>query len=243
MQRITRTELTAPTEAKLAELTQEVVAALNPREKAASRWKSKPKAAFDEIRTALETMAHGRSRCMYCEDGQGTDIDHFRPKADYPDHAFSWPNYLLACSYCNSNLKRNQFPTDARGAPLLIDPSVDDPAQHLEFLSTTGEFTALTPKGEASIQVFGLNDEKLPRKLPQGRRDALIGLVSLLYHYDSLVGTDDEQAAEIRVTTCRYPFGAVRLWLVDVAHRTNGSKVLGEKVVALVQRHEVAKWP
>ncbi|NOY25886.1 MAG: HNH endonuclease, partial [Oligoflexia bacterium] len=104
-------------------------------------------------------MASGRARCMYCEDSLGTDIDHFRPKADFPQRAFAWPNYLLACSHCNSNLKRNAFPIDGNGDPLLLDPSADNPAEHLLFSPSTGEFVSVGAKGQESIRVFGLNDD------------------------------------------------------------------------------------
>ena len=119
MRRLVRTSLSQATLDKLSDLTGEVVNSPDPKTKAGTRWKSKPKGVFDEVRMALERMAHGRARCMYCEESLGTDIDHFWPKATYPARTFSWPNYLLACSHCNSNLKRNEFPLDGAGQPLL----------------------------------------------------------------------------------------------------------------------------
>ena len=242
MQRLTRKALDAPTLQKLADLTREVVSAPNPRAKAQTRWSSKPEATFSVVRSALEKMASGRSRCMYCEDSLGTDIDHFWPKADHPHRAFSWPNYLLACSHCNSNLKRDQFPRDAGGSPLLIDPTVDDPAQHLTFEHRTGEFKAIGPKGAESIRVFGLNDDTVPRKLPRGRRQALLGLGALLGEYDRVVANDPARATELREAVCEHPFGAVLFWLIDVAQRRAGAMVLGPDVVDLVNRHGVATW-
>ena len=242
MQRITRTALNAPTLQRLAKLTQEVVSAPNPRAKAHVYWRMKPRATFEVVRSALENMASGRSRCMYCEDSLGTDIDHFWPKGTYPARTFEWTNYLLACSHCNSNLKRTQFPTDATGAPLLLDPTVDDPAQHLTFVPRTGEFNANGPKGTESIRVFGLNDDTVPRKLPRGRRQALLGLVGLLREYDRAVQGDPGRAAELREAVCEHPFGAVLFWLIDVAQRPVGAAVLGAEVVGLVQRHGVATW-
>ena len=64
--------------------------------KAERLWKNKRGAAWDEIRETLRAMASGRQRCMYCEDSEGTDIEHFYPKATYPQYAFDWDNYLLA---------------------------------------------------------------------------------------------------------------------------------------------------
>jgi uncharacterized protein (TIGR02646 family) len=242
MQRITRTALNAPTLLKLADLTQEVVSAPDPQAKAQARWSSKPEETFLVVRSVLHRMAPGRSRCMYCEDSLGTDIEHFWPKGTYPARTFEWTNYLLACSHCNSNLKRDQFPTDATGTPLLIDPTADDPTQHLTFVPSTGQFVAKGPKGPESIRVFGLNDDVVPRKLPRGRRQALLALLGLLRDYDRVVANDPARAAELREAVCEHPFGAVLFWLIEVAQRRAGATVLGQDVVDLVQRHGVATW-
>ena len=89
---------------------------------ARAAWRS----ARDEkrgIRDHLVKMAPGVQRCMYCGDSLGTDIDHFEPIREFPAGTFVWRNHLLACSYCNSNAKRDLFPRDAAGTPLLIDPT------------------------------------------------------------------------------------------------------------------------
>jgi hypothetical protein len=100
---------------------------------------------------------------MYCGDSLGTDIDHFEPIREFPAGTFVWPNHLLACSYCNSNAKRDLFPRDELGSSLLIDPTRDDPAEHLRLILRTGVYRPLTPKGTESIRVFGLNRADLTR--------------------------------------------------------------------------------
>jgi hypothetical protein len=121
-------------------------------------------------------MAHGAERCMYCLDNYGTDIDHFQPIAVAPLRAFDWPNHLLACSRCNSNFKRDEYPCDADGNCLLVDPSAEDPADHLLLLPSSGHYDALTPKGAATIRVFGLNRPDLV----QGRRTAFVMTCAIL---------------------------------------------------------------
>ncbi|MFD1364783.1 HNH endonuclease family protein [Actinoplanes sichuanensis] len=108
-------------------------------------------------------MAPGAERCMYCGDNQGTDIDHHEPMARDPLRTFDWLNHLLACSHCNSHHKRDRFPVDEHGRPLLIDPSVEDPFDHLLLSLSVGEYRALTEKGVQSIEVFGLNRPILAR--------------------------------------------------------------------------------
>ncbi|MGA5114928.1 HNH endonuclease [Streptomyces pseudogriseolus] len=105
---------------------------------------------------------------MYCDDSLGTDIDHFQPIALAPLRAFVWANHLLACSHCNSNEKREQYPLAADGTCLLIDPTAEDPADHLVLLLSSGVYDHRTDKGEATIEVFGLNRPDLIA----GRKDA-----------------------------------------------------------------------
>ncbi|MFI1487648.1 HNH endonuclease [Streptomyces sp. NPDC020747] len=128
-----------------------------------SVWGSS-RAAKREIRVLLHLMAPAIQRCMYCLDSQGTDIDHFQPKALAPLRTFDWLNHLLACSFCNSNAKREEYPCDDEtGERLLLDPSVDDPADHLTLLPVSGTYDGLTVKGLESIKVFDLNRETLRR--------------------------------------------------------------------------------
>ncbi|MFJ9519367.1 HNH endonuclease [Kitasatospora sp. NPDC101801] len=155
------------------------------------QWKA-AKAARIHIKGLLEQMAPGRVRCMYCLDNQGTDIDHFEPKARTPLRTFCWDNHVLACSYCNSNVKRDLFPCDpATGACLLIDPTVDDPADHLKLLLKSGELKWRTSKGRRSIEVFGLNRPMLR----QGRADACGVFISEIVRWHDQVRLGKVEAA------------------------------------------------
>lgn len=133
---------------------------------ARSVWKSA--SVRIEIKNVLREMAPGREYCMYCGDNHGTDIDHFEPIAVNPLRTFDWLNHLLACSTCNSHCKRDQFPTDRDGNPLLIDPTVEDPFDHLLLNVTLGEYLALSDKGATTIEVCQLNRAILA----QGRAEA-----------------------------------------------------------------------
>lgn len=242
MRRLSRPTLSTRTIKSLGKVTDRVSTAQSPRRQAEKSWKTKPRVAFLEIRRVLEGMASGRSRCMYCEDSFGTDIDHFRPKADYPELAFVWGNYLLACSFCNSNLKRKLFPVDSGGVPLLIDPTVDYPEQHLALLPSTGEYISLGVKGAESITVFGLNDKASARNLPRGRRQAFLSLLALLQEYDRVHADDADKAEEIKLAAKDFPFSAVLSWLVNTANDPSGLSVLGGDVVGLIQTHRVGGW-
>ncbi|HVY21921.1 MAG TPA: hypothetical protein VG962_01025 [Steroidobacteraceae bacterium] len=93
-----------------------------------------------DLLVVLKEMAGARERCMYCVDSHGCDIDHFRPKAHFPEVAFEWSNLLLCCSECG-RLKGSQFPLE-NGLPQLIDPCIENPWEHLDFDPQTGCITA-----------------------------------------------------------------------------------------------------
>ena len=168
MKRIRRRPLSDHATQYLRGLQAEVDGASDPAAAAAALWASrKANRAFDEIRETLKTkMAAGCERCMFCGDSAGTDIEHFRPKSTFPDHAFRWENYLLACSTCNGpTYKGTKFPQDPAGNPLLLDPTADRPAAHLPFEPRTGLFEedSATDKGRETIRTVGLNREILLR--------------------------------------------------------------------------------
>lgn len=116
MIRLRRVALPPDTVARLGEYTDDIrqhPTESDRRARAKNLWASST--ARRRVRPALVAglaeMAPGHERCMYCGDSQGTDIDHFEPKSLTPLRTFDWFNHLLACSYCNSNQKRNLYPT------------------------------------------------------------------------------------------------------------------------------------
>lgn len=169
MKRIRRRPLSDHATQYLRGLQAEVDGASDPAKAAAALWANrKANRAFDEIRETLKTkMAAGCERCMFCGDSAGTDIEHFRPKSTFPDHAFRWENYLLACSTCNGpTYKGTKFPQDPDGNPLLLDPTADRPAAHLPLEPMTGLFEedSATDKGRETIRTLGLNRGNLQRR-------------------------------------------------------------------------------
>jgi uncharacterized protein (TIGR02646 family) len=213
---------------------------IDPRARAHKLWRQRKNRTFEEIRRVLNLMATGRSRCMYCEDNEGTDIEHFYPRASYTERAFLWNNYLLACSNCNSNYKRNQFPLDLAGQPIMIDPTLDDPAEHLSFTPTTGRLVGLTERGEHSIDICGLNRAILN----QGRHDAWVTLCSLIPAYVAYrrcgeIGRADELCETIR----RFPFASVLWHLVRMRGLPGAHEVTPEDVLAALDEcPEIATW-
>ncbi|WP_326567991.1 HNH endonuclease [Amycolatopsis rhabdoformis] len=171
-----RVALPAVVASELSRLTSRIPPGDN---KTARRLWTSARGARRSIRAALASMASGRGYCMYCGDGLGSTVDHFEPVARAPHRAFDWLNHLLACEYCNSHHKRDRFPLDAAGRPLLIDPTAEDPLDHLFLVLSIGTYRALTDKGRATIEVCGLNRPLLER----GRAAAVDQVAALVTHW------------------------------------------------------------
>lgn len=239
MRRLRRLSLSAKTVRFLSQRSEPVSQADDPQAEARRLWRSKNNKAFGEIKTKLAVMAPGRIRCMYCEDSQGTDIEHFHPKATYPEKAFEWANYLLACSHCNSNEKRDQFPLAADGEPLLIDPTREDPLDHLALSPRTGKYQPRGPKGQPSIGVFGLTRAILE----EGRKDAWTALEVLLVRYSKLSAANQVgQAHRIAGTVQRYPFSGVFAYMLRIAEGP-GAELIDPECRQVLENHpEIRTW-
>lgn len=116
----------------------------------------------------LRVMMGERQRCMYCLDSHGTDIEHFWPKATYPQKMFQWPNMLLCCTECG-RFKGPHFPLDG-SQPLMIDPSSEEPWLHLDYDPDTGNIVARFDASTGAPSEKGLATVKL---LQLDRREAL----------------------------------------------------------------------
>lgn len=163
--------------------------------------------AFNEIKILLIEMCVGVEICNYCENNEATDIEHIYPKSHFPERAFDWENYLLACKICNTTYKLDKFrifnPANSPrfeevvrggGKPatndsVLLNPRVEDPMDYL-FLDIQGKtfrFVTIptldernTNKAKYTIHLLGLNDRDA---LVEGRRAAGKYYISRLEKY------------------------------------------------------------
>jgi uncharacterized protein (TIGR02646 family) len=132
-------------------------------------WKTARRTkTLGSVLQVLQQMMGQRERCMYCVDSHGCDIEHFRPKARFPRRAFQWRNLLLCCTECG-RFKGNLFPM-ANGRALLIDPSSEDPWQHLDFDPDTG---GLTARSDVQANDWSRKGAKTVEVLRLDRREAL----------------------------------------------------------------------
>lgn len=205
-------------------------------------WEGKSRARFAEIREVLLAMCSGVERCMYCEDSAGTDIDHYRPRSESPLGAFEWSNYLAACSTCNSNYKRDQFPRSDTGSPLLIDPTAEDPRMHIVLGPRTGRYSPVpaSEKASPSIRVFGLNRSALE----EARRNAWVLLeVTVAAYARAQSDGDVSRADRIAYAASRQPFAGVLRALLDACASAEGELLVHEEARLAVAEHpEISQW-
>lgn len=129
-----------------------------------SEWKAARRtASLAAVLATLKRMVGLRERCMYCVDSHSTDIEHFWPKSPYPERMFLWVNLLLCCTECG-RFKGDRFPL-AGEAPLLVDPTAEDPWLYLDFDPITGNVVPCfdvgaadwAPKGVTTVEVLQLD--------------------------------------------------------------------------------------
>ncbi len=144
---------------------------------------------FHHSRLADMVYQEFAGACAFCERpvDSSDGASHYRPLSVYEDDggdgyadyyswlAYEWLNLFLICRICEKQ-RRDQFHVTGRRArflatfdevraeerPLLIDPTIENPASHLSFLFS-GECIPKrnSPKGKATVDLLALNDHEL----------------------------------------------------------------------------------
>lgn len=91
----------------------------------------------DNVVAELAKMQH--RKCCYCESdlpkkGLHKHVEHIKPKGkpEYEELRNDWENLLLVCGQCNGS-KKEKYPLTPAGDPLLVDPSKENPEDHITF--------------------------------------------------------------------------------------------------------------
>jgi hypothetical protein len=148
------------------------------------------------------------------------------PMVEHPGYfwlAYEWTNLLPACQRCNQpgseregdierrTGKRNRFPVAGRRAwkpdhdldaekPLLINPVTEDPAPHLTVDVDTGVMMSQSERGQACIDVFGLN---VRDRLPEERLKSMNEVRGLLVKYLHAEGAEQRQKYLAKLATIK----------------------------------------
>jgi uncharacterized protein (TIGR02646 family) len=193
------------------------------------RWNTHEKdrkTGSSSIRQALSALSEGQ--CVYCgvRLPSAWHVEHWLPSDKFPRLAYYWPNLLPACAGCNLKKKAITPPAAPKSLidPVLeagvdearyhkssfldacveriIDPSHDDPAEHIEFECAASTFVArpgsaigaltiakLRPLQERDAAVIAANiSEAVRGQIERGLDDTfVIANVSLTAAYPDLV--------------------------------------------------------
>jgi uncharacterized protein (TIGR02646 family) len=113
------------------------------------------------------------SKCAFCEchpkEGGNIEIEHFKPKALFPELTFVWTNLLPACRRCNGKKGSHNTEDDP-----IINPYDCNPENYFEFdlLKIKPKATNPTSEAEQTIRQCGLNETRLIKP----RADLLLSL-------------------------------------------------------------------
>ena len=220
---VDRTGLTAPAvlAAGAAELPELEVRARE-RTLGAEHFKAAIYAADDVKRTLWATQ---HTKCCFCErayERSWASVEHFRPKTrarraaapldvGYWWLAYDFDNLHFACMHCN-RWKSDWFPL-AVGAeplppaaspqahdeqPLLLDPSTDDPEEHLAFVELPGGRYQIAPRngslrGLETTRRIGLDRDDLTELRC---RYAVKHITPLVERFRAAKARDDLEAEE-----------------------------------------------
>lgn len=107
-----------------------------------------------DIKRALVSETSGK--CAYCESKLRHvtygDVEHIVPKSREPLKSFDWTNLTLACDVCNTN-KGGHFGNHED----LVDPYVNEPEEHLQFLGASVLSKPGNAPGFATERILKLN--------------------------------------------------------------------------------------
>lgn len=164
-------------------------------------------------------MCVGVEICNYCEQSEASDIEHILPNSLFPNKAFVWDNYLLACKKCNTTHKldamyvfnpansANTVWVDRGTEPpttdyAFIQPRLEDPMDWMELHFDDFLFWARSPhapgtrgfeKVERTLEILELNNRP---NLVKYRREAFGNYKRLLREYVDVKGATNHKELE-----------------------------------------------
>jgi hypothetical protein len=107
---------------KLSDETDAIKKASSPKAEAERRYGNARKTQwFSPVVRELKRLAGPGERCMFCSGSEASDVEHYRPKAIFPDLAMTWENYLWSCTPCNRG-KLSRFPPDTGPGGKFVNP-------------------------------------------------------------------------------------------------------------------------
>ena len=184
-----------------------------------NQWDNKPHTLFTTIKNRLKQMCVSIELCNYCEKNEASDIEHIYPISRYPEKAFTWENYLLACTTCNRvikldkwyEIKNSQLVKLPRGCepdrnyiPAFINPRIDNPNEYMILELDAFTFIPICQvnsvgylKYSGVIEVLQLNDRT---PLVASRKAKAQEMFAAMYRLCNVIKSTDK--SEVRAAIC-----------------------------------------
>ncbi|CAE6792043.1 hypothetical protein R70006_04898 [Paraburkholderia domus] len=103
--------------------------------------------------------------CVYCRQPDSSSpnlnfgVDHYKPKGDsrFGHLLCSYGNLYYCCGSCNSR-KNDDWPTDEKAGPYVVNPCDHEMADHLRFNVKSGRIEPRSSNGTHTEKLLQLND-------------------------------------------------------------------------------------
>lgn len=157
----------------------------------------------DDIRLPLIEDFH--NNCGYCGESLPTpksidqqdkeraskgDVDHFLPKAIYPELVYEWTNYIWSCKPCNQ-LKKEFY---SLNYPLL-NPCCEEDCMKLIFIEDTGQY---------ALQTIVSSDKNWRERLKNSEQKTMLNADEI------------QQKRRLRISTLRQRFASIANYLIMI---------------------------
>jgi uncharacterized protein (TIGR02646 family) len=184
-------------------------------------WNGKPNAIFSIVRQTLVDLSISDQICHYCEQNEGTDIEHIYTKSHYPSRCFNWDNYILACGKCNTHEKSDDFAIfDPINSSNIVKLNRQKPDERTK--PTTEDGVLINPRAENPLDYLLLNFEPIGKRLifiPKETNKTSRPYIRADYTID-LLNLNRDQLATARFQAAKYFISRLTLF-ADVKAATN----------------------
>lgn len=150
------------------------------------------------VRDGLIKSSQGK--CAFCEcipsEGGNIEIEHFKPKSEYPEFTFEWDNFLPSCRKCNGSKGTHDTVIEP-----IINPYEIDPQQVFHFvdIQIKASNTDLKQVAEKTIEVCGLNTIRLWKPRSEILLALRIFTAAIEEAIKELIDADTDRKKEIRI--------------------------------------------
>lgn len=164
----------------------------------------------DAVRDGLIKSSQGK--CAFCEcipsEGGNIEIEHFKPKSEYPEFTFEWENFLPSCRKCNSSKGTHDSVLEPIINPYDIDP---ENAFHFVDIEIKPSNTDTKKVAEKTIEVCGLNTLRLWKPRAEILLSLRIFTKSIEVAIKELADADTQRKKEIRINKLREAIDTIEM--------------------------------